>query len=230
MSSYTCENFQHFILCNFQFHHLVLKQLPEEICWIKSNFTKKHNFLIFGRIFWGRIIFWHALKFFSGSQLRWRTFLFFGSWWFDQNWRNAFGRSAVVCLISVFHTTCCRQKCTAIVMLFLTVFRAIMINIWTSGCWTFPDDNSTYILLTSTPISDLSSHTFYQCWPQLMTLYLWSQKLNGLGAGPKSFYVFWQSLIDTPVAVFQMLFIFHWIRLLYSLYLHPHSPYICVIF
>ena len=31
MSSYTCENFQLFILYNFQFHHMVLKRLPEDI-------------------------------------------------------------------------------------------------------------------------------------------------------------------------------------------------------
>ena len=28
MSSYTCENFQPFILYNFQFHHIMLKRLP----------------------------------------------------------------------------------------------------------------------------------------------------------------------------------------------------------
>ena len=29
--SYTCENFQLFILYKFQFHHVVLKRLPEDL-------------------------------------------------------------------------------------------------------------------------------------------------------------------------------------------------------
>ena len=42
MSSYTCENFQLFILYNFQFHHMVLKQLPTDLNSIFDIFEFCH--------------------------------------------------------------------------------------------------------------------------------------------------------------------------------------------
>ena len=40
MSSYTCENFQLFILYNFQFHHMMLKRLPEDLNSIFDFFSR----------------------------------------------------------------------------------------------------------------------------------------------------------------------------------------------
>ena len=44
MSSYTCENFQLFILYNFQFHHMVLKRLPEDLNSIFDIFEQSDVF------------------------------------------------------------------------------------------------------------------------------------------------------------------------------------------
>ena len=46
MSSYTCENFQLFILYNFQFHHMVLKRLPEDLNSIFDFFDKSDFFCL----------------------------------------------------------------------------------------------------------------------------------------------------------------------------------------
>ena len=56
MSSYTCENFQLFILYNFQFHHMVLKRLPEDLNSIFDFFDKSDVFLFF--VFWFWFFFW----------------------------------------------------------------------------------------------------------------------------------------------------------------------------
>ena len=45
MSSYQCENFQLFILYNFQFHHMVLKRLPDTLNFIFDFFEKSDFFL-----------------------------------------------------------------------------------------------------------------------------------------------------------------------------------------
>ena len=47
MSSYTCENFQLLILYNIQFHHMVLKRLPEDLNSIFWLFFKKRIVLFF---------------------------------------------------------------------------------------------------------------------------------------------------------------------------------------
>ena len=44
MSSYTCENFQLFIIYNFEFHYMVLKQLPEDLNPIFDIFEQSDVF------------------------------------------------------------------------------------------------------------------------------------------------------------------------------------------
>ena len=44
MSSYKCENFQLFILYNFEFHHMMLKRLPEGLNSILTFFKKRGFF------------------------------------------------------------------------------------------------------------------------------------------------------------------------------------------
>ena len=44
MSSYLCENFQLFIVYNFQFHHMVLKRLPEDLNSIFDIFEQSDFF------------------------------------------------------------------------------------------------------------------------------------------------------------------------------------------
>ena len=60
MSSYTFENFQLFILYNFQFHHMVLKRLPEDL----------NSFFDF---FWGGVVFFLVVLswFFSKLLYSW---------------------------------------------------------------------------------------------------------------------------------------------------------------
>ena len=55
MSSYQCENFQLFILYNFQFHHMVLKWLPDTLNSIFDFFEKSDFFFDFW--FW-LLLFW----------------------------------------------------------------------------------------------------------------------------------------------------------------------------
>ena len=50
-----------------------------------SNFDQNPDFIIFGRIFWCRRIFWHVRNFVSKSEMWWKTNQFLESWWSDQN-------------------------------------------------------------------------------------------------------------------------------------------------
>ena len=110
-----------------------------------------------------------------------------------------------------------------------------MTNIWISGCWWF---FLMIILYTQFLTADFIIFCCFvnQCWPQLMTLHLWSQKLQSIGWRTDIFLCFWKSLIDTRVAEILMLIIFHWTRLLYSLlyctvilYVPFLSLYLCCI-
>ena len=96
------------------------------------------------------------------------------------------------CVWFPFLHDCCRQKCTVIVVPVLHIIyscysnsHATMTNIWISGCWCFFPMIILFALLLF--LSDgfcgfIIVYCFiYQCWPQLMTLHLWSQKLKSIG-------------------------------------------------
>ena len=51
MSSYTCENFQLFIVYNFQFHHMMLKRLPEDLNSIFDIFEQSDVFFFLRLLF-----------------------------------------------------------------------------------------------------------------------------------------------------------------------------------